>query len=997
MNFKDLQSISGLKKLDRAFLVYLSEQDFKLYANYIQARANNEISGSNNFDTLLEVSHYVDDFIAELFSIESENEDQKLQCKEFSIVYECRRKFVQRQAIKKYSEESLQNFSFDKTTSILKGLIGDINQKNIAAHYFKWSFDSQRYEKELDLMAKYCAFMVYRNSSLLLFDLPQARQDSLISKRKISRIKETAYLGFDYRDNPISLHESLPQAKYCLYCHKRSKDTCRTGFDYKKEAVDLEKNGCPLKQRISEMALLHSQGFLIASLAVIVIDNPMVAATGHRICNDCMKTCIYQKQDPVNIPIIESGILEQVLSLPWGVEIYLLLTQWNPLNLEQILPMPGTNYNILIAGLGPAGFALSHYLLRLGHNVMAIDGLKIMPLSFDIGKPIKFWSEIKQPLSKRVPQGFGGVAEYGITSRWNKNNLTLIRLILERNNNFTLQGSLRLGSNITVKQAFEMNFHHIALCLGAGKPKYIASDDFFLRGVKAASDFLMTLQQGGAFLKENNIKLMVRMPAVVIGCGLTAIDSAVELMHYYPIQVEKFLSAWEKRSDFLANLDPLAQELAKDFINHGKLLRGAKNDQEKLAILQDVIGGVTICYRKTLKESPAYRSNHEEIEHAIASGIKFEEEFRAIKIVADKFHYVEKIISDNQRELEAKTVLLAIGTQQNEFIDLLKNNTIQNEIFKTQDKNISYFGDCNQKYAGSVVKALASAKNGYKKIDAVLRELKPLPLSLKISELQSKIVSLKALSSKLLEITIESPYLAKNFRPGQFFKLQNYADIPSKILKPIALTGIKVDKLKKKITLCAFNNWNFKHCFNNLKIGNEIALMGPVGMSIPLIKGKKITLIADDFNNILIISIGNFLRKNNCDVTLIAFYSHVENVYYQNDLEKFANRIIWVIPQNAQLKKRQGDIIVNSGLIDSIMLVKKGYRIHDTDQIICYTNPRMRDLIIRQKKVIFGSKTPVIYSLYSSMYCMMKGICGQCITQDPSSGGYVFACQKQYL
>ena len=37
------------------------------------------------------------------------------------------------------------------------------------------------------------------------------------------------------------------------------------------------------------------------------------------------------------------------------------------------------------------------------------------------------------------------------------------------------------------------------------------------------------------------------------------------------------------------------------------------------------LGGVTICYRKSIKESPAYKLNPEEIEHALALGIKFEE------------------------------------------------------------------------------------------------------------------------------------------------------------------------------------------------------------------------------------------------------------------------------------------------------------------------------------------------------------------------------------
>ena len=43
-------------------------------------------------------------------------------------------------------------------------------------------------------------------------------------------------------------------------------------------------------------------GYAVAALAIAVIDNPMIAGTGHRICNDCMKACIYQKQDPVDIP-----------------------------------------------------------------------------------------------------------------------------------------------------------------------------------------------------------------------------------------------------------------------------------------------------------------------------------------------------------------------------------------------------------------------------------------------------------------------------------------------------------------------------------------------------------------------------------------------------------------------------------------------------------------------------------------------------------------------
>ncbi len=40
--------------------------------------------------------------------------------------------------------------------------------------------------------------------------------------------------------------------------------------------------------------------------------------TGHRICNDCMKACVFQKQEPVNIPQIETAVLTDVLDAPVG-------------------------------------------------------------------------------------------------------------------------------------------------------------------------------------------------------------------------------------------------------------------------------------------------------------------------------------------------------------------------------------------------------------------------------------------------------------------------------------------------------------------------------------------------------------------------------------------------------------------------------------------------------------------------------------------------------
>src|SRR5450759_1118727 len=147
----------------------------------------------------------------------------------------------------------------------------------------------------------------------------------------------------------------------------------------------------------------------------------MAAATGHRICNDCMKSCIFQKQEPVDIPQVETRTLKDVLDLPWGFEIYSLLTRWNPLNLARPVPKPHTGYKVLVVGLGPAGFTLSHHLMNDGHTVVGIDGLKIEPLPANISgvdalggrvkfRPIQDVRSIYESLVERAMAGFGGVA-----------------------------------------------------------------------------------------------------------------------------------------------------------------------------------------------------------------------------------------------------------------------------------------------------------------------------------------------------------------------------------------------------------------------------------------------------------------------------------------------------------------------------------------------------------------------------------------------------------
>ncbi len=498
--------------------------------------------------------------------------------------------------------------------------------------------------------------------------------------------------GFALTDRRGPTRDITKHIDYCVICHEREKDSCSKGLhekdgSIKKNALGVEIKGCPLDEKISEMHFLRREGYPIAALAMIMLDNPMCAGTGHRICNDCMKGCIFQKQDPVNIPNVETSVLSDILNLKDGLELYGFLMQWNPLKVERPYALDYNGNKVLVVGLGPAGYTLSHYLLNEGFAVVAAEGLKvesaldIYNLNKESNLP-SFKDVIEKELDERIISGFGGVSEYGITSRWDKNFLTVLQLLLERRKNFKVLDGIRFGGTITVEDAWKIGFTHIALATGAGKPTLIRLKNNLSRGLRKASDFLMALQLTGAARKDSLSNLQISLPAIVIGGGLTAIDTATETLAYYPIQVEKFYenakTLLEIDKDYFINtFDEEELSQANIFFAHGKIIhetrKKAKENNEKpdfLPFLKEW-GGVTLVYRKNLQSSPAYRLNHEEINEALEEGIKIIENLNPVECILNDFNAIESVRfidstrSDKEIILPAKTVFVAAGTSPN--------------------------------------------------------------------------------------------------------------------------------------------------------------------------------------------------------------------------------------------------------------------------------------------------------------------------------------------
>ena len=229
-------------------------------------------------------------------------------------------------------------------------------------------------------------------------------------------------------------------------------------------------------------------------------------------------------------------------------------------------------------------------------------------------------------------EGFGGVSEYGITVRWDKNFLTLIHLTLARRDKLRIYGGVRFGGALPMDEAWAMGIDHIAIAAGAGRPTIIDIKNNLIRGIRKASDFLMALQLTGAFKTDALSNLQARLPAVVIGGGLTGVDTATELMAYYPIQVEKILERYDALVRDLGEarvrgmMDAEELGILDEFRSHGAAVKAeraraaAAGEKPNFIDMIRGWGGVTLAYRKRLQDAPAYRLNHEEVTQGARRG-----------------------------------------------------------------------------------------------------------------------------------------------------------------------------------------------------------------------------------------------------------------------------------------------------------------------------------------------------------------------------------------
>jgi len=1142
LRFEDLHATEGLSRLDLAFVDVLRAVDPTLAQRLTDARRAPPDPRAEAA-LLIELGPQVDAFVGTLFGIGDALAALRERHRELDPLYEVKLKFVRREAAKLPATE-LAGFDPDAALREIESWLGEpFDELSFARAVLAWQHEESREgvdegddegdaparreaaRARLAVALRYSAWASTtedghrRHAADLLFTLPaktdpmhllgHAREHDEDGVRVFTI--EPGHLrhreGFALTDAGTALRGALDQAHYCIWCHEQGKDSCSKGMRekpgpsgeaaWKRSPFGVNLAGCPLEERISEFHKLKTQGHAVAALAMIAIDNPMMAATGHRICNDCMKACIYQKQTPVDIPQAETRTLKDVLGLPWGFEIYSLLTRWNPLNLRRPLPKPDSGYRVLVAGMGPAGFTLAHHLLGEGHGVVGIDGLKIEPLDERLSgvrvdgtrvpfEPVRDVRTLYEPLDDRVMAGFGGVAEYGITVRWNKNFLKLVRLLLERRERFSMVGGVRFGSTLGADDAFALGFDHVALAIGAGKPTTLDIPNGLARGVRTASDFLMALQLTGAARADSLANMQLRLPVVVIGGGLTAIDTATESLAYYAVQVEKFLARHETLAATLGEAGARAgwraedEEVAAEFLAHARAIRTEREAAQRESRAPRIVellqqwGGATIAYRKRLVDSPSYTLNHEEVEKALEEGIRFAECLAPTRIDVDGNGAVESIAFARQLRGEdgqwrdgeswrmpARTVFVAAGTQPNTVLarEDATHFALDGRYFRAIDvdgnpvkpergnakpgvaqvllarlddgRMISFFGDLHPSYFGNVVKAMASARHGYPVVCDVLRRRPPASdegfaaFAAHLGDLlRARIERVERLTPTIVEVVVRAPLAARRFRPGQFYRLQNFeararrvevGGLPTALaMEGLALTGAWVDRERGLVSTIVLEMGGSSSLCADLTPGEPVVLMGPTGAPTEIGAGETVVLVGGGLGNAVLFSIGAAFRAAGSRVLYFAGYKKRIDRYKVADIEAAADTIVWCCDEAPGFEPgRPQDRSFVGNIVEAMAAFARGdladlaapgaLRLQDADRIIAIGSDRMMAAVAAARHAQLAPylkpRHRALGSINSPMQCMMKEVCAQCLQphKDPISGKvtYVFSCFDQ--
>src|SRR3954468_20416710 len=346
-------------------------------------------------------------------------------------------------------------------------------------------------------------------------------------------------------------------------------------------------------------------------------------------------------------------------------------------------------------------------------------------------------------------------------------------------------------------------------------------------------------------------------------------------------------------------------------------------------------------------------------------------------------------------------------------------------------KFVSYYGDNHPRYAGNVVKAMASAKHGFPHVTRLFaRELAALDPGAQADrdaawrrltagldqDLVARVVDIVRLTPTIVEVIVKAPAAARHFEPGQFYRLQNFESVARRVgttpllMEGIALTGAWVDKERGLLSLIALELGVSSRLVAYLEKGEPVVVMGPTGAPTEIPDRQRVLLLGGGLGNAVLFSIAKAMRERGNAVIYFAGYKRGEDLFKREEIEAATDQVIWSTDIGAAIAPgRPQDAHFRGNIVQAMLAYQNGelgtriVPLDTVDRIIAIGSDRMMAAVKAARHGVLAPhlkpEHTSIASINSPMQCMMKEVCAQCLQKhvDPKTGAetIIFSCFNQ--
>jgi NAD(P)H-flavin reductase len=263
---------------------------------------------------------------------------------------------------------------------------------------------------------------------------------------------------------------------------------------------------------------------------------------------------------------------------------------------------------------------------------------------------------------------------------------------------------------------------------------------------------------------------------------------------------------------------------------------------------------------------------------------------------------------------------------------------------------------------------------------------------------------------------VRAPMAARAFKPGQFYRLQNYETLAPRVddttlaMEGLALTGAAVEREQGLLSTIVLEMGGSSDLCALLKPGEPVILMGPTGTPTETPSGETVLLVGGGLGNAVLFSIAAAFRAQGSRVLYFAGYKTIEDRYKVEDIERAADCVVWCCDEaQGFTADRPRDRAFVGNIVEAITAYGSGalgsveIPLDAVDRIIAIGSDGMMNAVAAARHQglapYFRPGHRAIASINSPMQCMMKEICAQCLQRhrDPVTGTetVVFSCFNQ--